>query len=142
MNKKSEIIKDGVLVTAGGLIVMAAAFMLYFLIFMLFETIANKDGSYSFVSWVRVGYGVIWIILCLIIYHTGIPERIKAGILAGSLTTFMAGIGVQLYKTPVIVGLVIFLIAGTAFFLLFKLKKKWYHYYAVVISIIAALFYL
>ena len=37
MNKKSEIIKDGVLVTISSFIIMAVAFMLYFLIFMFFE---------------------------------------------------------------------------------------------------------
>jgi hypothetical protein len=59
MNKKSGTIKDGVLVTVGSFIAMVAAFMLYFLIFMLFETMANQDGSYSFVSRVRIGYGII-----------------------------------------------------------------------------------
>lgn len=142
MNKKYGVIKDGVLVTVSSFIAMAVAFMLYFLIFMLFETMANQDGSYSFVSRVRVGYGIIWIIFCLMIYRTRIPEWLKAGILTGSLTTFMAGIGVQLYETPLIVGLVMLLAAGTAIILLRKMNKKWYHYYAIVISIIAALFYL
>ena len=142
MNKKSEKIKDAVLVTVGSFIVMAVAFMLYFLMFTIFETMANQDGSYSFVSWIRVGYGIIWIVLCLIIYRTRIPEWLKAGILAGSLTTFMAGIGVQLYKAPIIAGLVILLAVGTAIFLLRKMNKKWYHYYAIAISLIAALFYL
>ena len=142
MNKKYEVIKDGVLVTVSSFIAMAVAFMLYFLIFMLFETMANQDGSYSFVSWVRVGYGIIWIILCLVIYRTGIPEWLKASILAGSLTTLMSGIGVQLYETPIVVGFVMFSLYGVAVFLLRKMNKKWYHYYAIVISIIAALFYL
>ncbi len=142
MNKKSGIIKDGVLVTVGSFIAMAVAFMLYFLIFTLFETMANQDGSYSFVSWIRVGYGIIWIVLCLIIYRTRIPDWLKAGILTGSLTTFMSGIGVQLYETPIIIGLVMLLAVGTAILLLRKMNKKWYHYYAIAISIIAASFYL
>lgn len=142
MNKKSGTIKDGVLVTVGSFIAMAVAFMLYFLIFMLFETMANQDGSYSFVSWIRIRYGIIWIILCLMICRTKIPEWVKASILAGSLTTFMAGIGVQLNETPLIVGLIILLAIGTAVFLLHKMNKKWYHYYAIVISIVATLFYL
>lgn len=141
MNKKSEAIKNGVLVTAVGLIAMAVAYLLYFLIFMLFETVANQDGSYRFVSWIRVGNGFLWIILCLIIYRTKLPEWLKAGILAGSLTTFMAGTGVQLYETPILAGLIILVAVGTAVLLLRKMNKKWYHYYAVAISIIAALAY-
>lgn len=142
MNRKSETIKEGIFVTIGSFAAMAIAFMLYFLIFMLFETMGNQDGSYDFVSPVRVGYGIIWIVLCLIIYRTKISDWLKASILAGSLTTFMAGIGVQLYDTPIIVGLVMFLVSVIGVFLLHKMKKKWYHYYTIVISIIATLFYL
>ncbi|MGD9676939.1 MAG: hypothetical protein AB7V16_01055 [Vulcanibacillus sp.] len=142
MNKKSEMIKEGILVTIGSFVALAVAFMLYFLIFMLFETMANQDGSYGFVSPVRVGYGIIWIIFCFIIYRTRIYDWLKASMLTGSLTTFMVGIGVQLFQTPIIVGLIMFLVAAIGVFLLRRMKKKWYHYYAIVISIIAALFYL
>lgn len=76
------------------------------------------------------------------IYRTRIPEWIKASILAGSLTTFMAGIGVQLYVTPTIAGLVALLAVGVAVYMLQKMNKKWCHYYAIVISIIAAKLYL
>lgn len=142
MNKKSETIKDGILVTIGSLLALAVAFMLYFLIFMIFETVANKDASYNFVSSLRIGYGIVWIILCLIIYRTRVSEWLKASILVGSLTTLMAGIGVQLYKTPIVIGLVMFLVSAIGVFLLHKMKKKWYHYYALVISVITTLFYL
>jgi len=142
MDKNSEMIKEGILVTLGSLVALAVAFMFYFAIFMLFETMANQDGSYGFVSPVRVGYGIIWIILCLIIYRTRMYDWLKASMLTGSLTTFMVGIGVQLHKTPIIVGLFMLLVAATSVFLLRKMKKKWYHYYAIIISIIAVLYYL
>lgn len=142
MNKKSEMIKEGILVTIGSFVALAIAFMLYLLIFMLFEIMANQDGSYGFVSSVRIGYGIICIVLCLIIYRTRIYDWLKASILTGSLTTFIVGLGVQLFKIPIIVGLVMLLVAAIGVFLLRKMKKKWYHYYAIVISIVAALFYL
>ena len=62
--------------------------------------------------------------------------------LTTSLTTFMVGIGVQLYESPIVVGLVLLLVASISVFLLHKMKQKWYHYYAVALSILAALFYL
>lgn len=142
MNKTSEIIKSGTLVIIGSIVALALAFVFYFTIFMLFETIANQDGSYSFVSPVRVVYGILWIVLCLITYRTRIYDWLKASILTGALTTFMVGIGVQLSKNPVIIGLVMLMVAATGVFLLHKMKKKWYHYFAIVLSIIAALFYL
>ena len=142
MNKKSGVIKEGILVTIASLLTLAVAFMLYFLIFMIFETVANQDGSYGFVSLLRVGYGIIWLGLCLIAYRTTVYDWFKASVLTASLTTFMVGIGVQLYESPIAVGAVLFLVAATSVFLLHKTKQKWYHYYAVALSIIAALFYL
>ena len=142
MSKKSEIIKEGMIVTLASLLTLAIAFMLYFLIFMVFEDFANQDGSYGFVSPLRIGYGIIWLALGLIVYRTTIYDWLKASVLTASLTTFMVGIGVQLYESPIVVGLVLLLVAATSAFLLHKTKQKWYHYYAVAISIIAALFYL
>jgi hypothetical protein len=134
-------IKEGILVTIGSLVTLVLAFMLYFLVFTLFETLANQDGSYDYVSKVRVGYGIIWIVICLIIYRTKINDLLKASILTGAMTTFMVGMGVQLHKTPFLAGLVMLLVAATGIFLLRKMKKKWYHYYAIVISVFAALLY-
>ena len=142
MNKKSGIIKEGLLVTIASLLTLAVAFMLYFLIFMVFESFANQDGSYGFVSSLRVGYGILWLGLCLIVYRTTLYDWLKASVLTASLTTFMVGIGVQLYKSPIVVGLVLLLVASISVFLLHKMKQKWYHYYAVALSILAALFYL
>ena len=142
MSKKSRIIKEGILVTIARFLTLAVAFMLYFLIFMVFESIANQDGSYGFVSQLRVGYGIIWLGLCLLVYRTTVYDWLKASVLTASLTTFMVGIGVQLYESPIVVGLVLFLVAATSVFLLHKMNQKWYHYYAIAISIMAALFYL
>ena len=142
MSKKSGIIKEGMIVTIASLLTLAVAFMLYFMIFMIFESIVNQDGSYGFVSSLRVGYGTIWLGLCLIVYRTTIYDWLKSGVLTASLTTFMVGIGVQLYESPIAVGLVLLLVASISVFLLHKMKQKCYHYYAVALSILAALFYL
>ena len=108
MSKKSGIIKEGMIVTIASLLTLAVAFMLYFMIFMIFESIANQDGSYGFVSSLRVGYGILWLGLCLIVYRTTLSDWLKASVLTASLTTFMVGIGVQLYESPIVVGLVRF----------------------------------
>lgn len=142
MNKKSEIIKDVILVTLSSIITIVLAFILYFLLFMIFENMGNKDGSYNFVSLLRVGNGIIWMVFCLIMYRIRIPDWIKAGILTSSLTAFMIGIGVQFFEMPLIAGLIVLITVSAAIYMLRKMNKKWYHYYAIMISIIAALFYL
>ncbi|MGE5422979.1 MAG: hypothetical protein ACM3QW_06925, partial [Ignavibacteriales bacterium] len=85
---------------------------------------------------------IVCIVLCIIIYRTRISDLLKAGILTGSLTAFMTAAGVQIYETPVIGGLIIFLASAVCIFLLYKTKMKWYHYYAAAISILAAIIYL
>ncbi|MFA5006128.1 MAG: hypothetical protein WC509_01480 [Candidatus Izemoplasmatales bacterium] len=133
--------KDGLLVTVIGLSTMAAAFLLYYLLFALFEAFFDRGGTYGFVSWIRIGHGIAWILACFLIYRTRIAEWFKAGILAGALTAFMTGIGVQLYETPIVALLLDILAAETAAFLLCVMNKKWYHYYAVAMAVIAGLIY-
>ncbi|WP_125137828.1 hypothetical protein [Petrocella atlantisensis] len=142
MNKKTEIIKDGVLVTMGSFLILVVAFMLYYVLFMIFSTMTNKDTTYSFVASLRIGYGIIWMIFCFIIYKTSLPEWFKASILVGSLTTFMAGIGVQSYRTPIVINLVLLIISAAGMVLLIKTKMKWHHYYALVLSVMATIFYM
>ena len=66
----------------------------------------------------RVGYGITWMVLCFIIYRTKTREWLKASVLTGSLTTFMIGIGVQLFEKPIIVGLIMFVVVSIIIFLL------------------------
>lgn len=67
---------------------------------------------------------------------------VKTSVLAGSLATFIAAIGVALYETPIIVGLVTFLITAAAVLLLRKMKKLWYYYFAMLLFLLAKLIYL
>ncbi|WP_143298353.1 hypothetical protein [Carnobacterium alterfunditum] len=103
---------------------------------------ASQESPYNFVSFLRVGYGIIWLLLCSIIYRAKIYDWLKASVLTSSLATFMIGIGVQLFEKPIIVGLIMFVVVAISVFLLHRMKKQWYHYYSIVISMIATLFYL
>lgn len=142
MKKKYDILKHALLVTIGSLLILVFAFILYYLVFMILETVANRDGSYNYVSTLRIGYGIVWIAAGIIIYRTKIYDWLKACILTGSLGAFMIGTGVVLFEKPILVGIIMFLVSSTSIFVLFKVKKKWYHYYAVALALCAALYYL
>lgn len=142
MGEKSRSIKDGVFVTIGSLITWIVAFGGYFLLFMLLERRGTQPGSYGFVSWLRMGYGMLWILLCVAAYRSSLPEWFKASVLAGAITTFIASFGVQLHASLFIIGFLIALVAVIAVLLLHKMHKKWYHYYAVLLSMAAGVFYL
>jgi hypothetical protein len=142
MSKKSEIFRDGGLVTVGSLTAMVAEYALYYMLFMLFMRIFPMDGSFHFVAPLRIGYGILWIPVCLILYRTKIPEWLKACFLAGALTALMTTVGVQLYQTPVASAAVLLVADALAVFLLIKAKKQWFHYYAIALATLAAVFYL
>lgn len=80
MNKKSESIKNGIFVTIGSFLSCIISLAVYFLIFMLFERTGNLSGSYSFVPYVRLGYGIFWLILAWVTYRSRLPEWLKDNI--------------------------------------------------------------
>ncbi len=50
-----KIIKEGISVAIGSFVALAVAFIFYYLIFILFETMGNRDGAYDFISPVPIG---------------------------------------------------------------------------------------
>lgn len=142
MERRIRVVREGVVVTVGGLVALVVSFVSYLLVFRLMEDVAGPEGHHGFVPVVRVGTGAVWIGLCLAAYRSGIPDLVKACVLTGSLATFMVALGVQSYEHPVLVVLIVSGIPATSVLLLLRRKKGWYHYYAVALSVVAAIVYL
>lgn len=139
MVNASEMIKKGLLVTFGGLLLLVVSFFLYLFIF---RVLGSPDGAYNFVAPLRVGYGVIWLVAVILIYRSNVADWVKAVFLAGGLGTFMITEGVQLYRWPVLqIGAAAAVILGSIY-LLYRSKKKWYHYFAVILATSGLLFYM
>lgn len=142
MKRNSLFFKQWIGVTFGSILLLGASFLVYFLLFALFERLGNSEGQYGFVSTLRVGYGIFWMILCICLYFTEMPDCLKACFLTAGMSAFLIAISVQLYNIPwafitlsafsILVGLLILL----------KLKKKWYHYYALLLVIPFLILYL
>ncbi|HCW74331.1 MAG TPA: hypothetical protein DHM90_11645 [Clostridiaceae bacterium] len=139
MVNASEMIKKGLLVTFGGMLLLVVSFFLYLFIF---RVLGSPDGAYNFVAPLRVGYGVIWLVAVILIYRSNVADWVKAVFLAGGLGTFMITEGVQLYRWPVLqIGAAAAVILGSIY-LLYRSKKKWYHYFAVILATSGLLFYM
>lgn len=132
MENKYKIVKQGILVTLTSIFMLGFAFVIYFLLFRLFE---DSRSTYGYVSFLRVGYGLLWLIICGLIYLTHIYDWLKACFLNVGISVFLISISVQLYDKPLI-GL---LISGSIFivclFILIRFKMKWYHFYALLLSL-------
>lgn len=140
--KKGQIFKEGLYVTLGSLLAMVVAFGGYFLLFMLIARVFSQSGSYYFVAWLRMGYGILWLLFGAFFYKMHGPDWLKASLLAAALTTFFASSGVQFFANPLLAGLILVLTASIVVFLLYRARQPWYHYYAVALALLAAWFYL
>jgi len=140
MKKTLVVIRDGMLVTICSFIGLVLSFFIYYLLFMLFETIGPQ--KYLSVSTLRVSHGFIWLIAGLVIYKTKIPDWLKASVLAVSLGTFIIASGVQLYEKPLFITSITFLITTITILALYRKDKRWYHYYALALALTAIIIYL
>lgn len=139
MVNTSEMIRKGLLVAVGGMILLVVSFFLYL---FLFRMLGSPSGSYNFVAPLRVGYGVMWLLAVILIYRSDAADWLKAVFLAGGLGTFMITEGVQLYRWPVLqIGAASAVILGSVY-LLYRSKKRWYHYFAVILAVSVLLFYI
>ncbi len=124
------------------LILIVISYTLYFLTFLIFESIFNKDNSYWFVSIIRIGIGILLFGISLIISRSKIKEIIKIALFTCSCSVLFVGLAVQLHNY-----LSIFYIVITIIYLIttiyFIIKKKEFIYYSsMILSIIPIIIYI
>lgn len=139
---KALIFKQWLSVTLGSVLLLGVSFLVYLVLFTLLERLGNPSGQYGFVSFLRIGYGIFLMVLCICLYFTKIFDWLKACFLTVGMSTLLIAISVQLYYAPwIFITLSAFVIL-TGLFILSKLKKKWYHYYAILLVIPFLILYL
>lgn len=145
MSKPTGIVKHAVWVTIGSILIMALSFAIYVGLFLLLENmLATPNGEFDhrFVSPLRIGYGIVWILGVLLLYRTKMADWLKAVFLAGGLASFWAGVGVQLYRNPLLGrGIAVSVVLVICMLLLRRRKSAWYHYLAAGLAAAASLFY-
>ncbi|MDD3027248.1 MAG: hypothetical protein PHI41_04255 [Erysipelotrichaceae bacterium] len=142
MKNISIIIKNGLIVTGGSLVSLAVAYGIYVFLFLTVREMAIQAGTFDLISKVRIIYGISAILICALIYRTRLIGWIKASVLAGALATMMISIGVQMYEFKPFFFAIMILAVGLSVYLIHRMDLPWYHYYAILISILATLFYL
>ncbi len=144
MSKPKGLVKQAVLVSIGSLVIMGLSFSLYVVLFRIMERLLFNPGgdlNHNFVSPLRMGYGLIWILLVLLLYRTRLPDWLKAVFLAGGLASLGAAFGVQAYQYPVLViGLILSVLVVTVLLLRHR-KSAWYHYFAAILATAASFLY-
>jgi len=141
VSKSSTTFKEALLVTLGGIVILPLSFVLYFLLFRLFEGLRGPEGPYMFVSTLRIGYGVAWLIGVFLVYRTKWNDLVKAVLLIGAITSFLAAVGVQLWEVPALFRIIIIVTLIVTAILLRRRKSNWYHFYAAALACAAAFLY-
>jgi len=135
MKKILPYAKQWFIVTVGAVVLLGAAFLLYYLLFALLERFGNPGGQYAFVSYLRVGYGICWVALSIGLYFSKMTDLLKTCFLAAGIGTLLISVSVQLYFAPWIFILLSALVISAELLMVIKLKKKWYHYYAILLAV-------
>ena len=135
-------IKQGVYVILGSIVLLGLSFIVYFGLFRIFEAILNPEGRFGFVMVLRIGYGIILVLLAFLNYRTKTVEWLKASIMSAGLGTFQIGLMVSLYETPILAYGVVFVTLSMTAYFLFRTQQKWFHYIPIGMSLLAIWLYI
>lgn len=135
-------IKQGFYVVGGSILLLGLSFIVYFALFRVIQVILNPDGRFGFVVFLRIAYGVILVLLAYLSYGTKMPEWFKVSSMSAGLGTFLLGLSVSLYETPVIAYIFAFAILCVVYYWLYTSQQKWFHYLPILVSLIAMWVYI
>ena len=135
-------IKQGVYVILGSIVLLGLSFIVYFGLFRVFQLILNPEGRFGFVVILRIGYGIILVLLAFLNYRNKMAEWLKASIMSAGLGTFLIGLSVSLYETPILAYGVIFITLSATTFYLYRTQQKWFHYIPIGMSLLAIWLYI
>ena len=130
----------GILITS--LIFMAISFLLYYLLFTLIETAFNNDKTYSFVSIIRIGIGILIFILFILVNRSKANRIIKSSLFCCAISVILIGIGVQLHEYQIMFYITTIVLYLICVFVLIVRKKEWVYYYSLGLAIIPVFMYL
>ena len=134
-------IKQGIYVILGSIVLLGLSFIVYFGLFRMFQLILNPEGRFGFVMLLRIGYGIILILLAFLNYRTKTEEWLKASVMSAGLGTFLISLTVSLYETPILAYVVVIVTLSITAYYLFKTQQKWFHYIPIGMSLLAIWLY-
>lgn len=135
-------IKQGIYVVLGSIVLLGLSFIVYFGLFRVFQIILNPEERFGFVMILRIGYGIFLVLLAFLNYQTKTAEWLKASIMSAGLGTFLIGLTVSLYETPILAYAIVFVTLSVTAVYLFKTKQKWFHYIPIGMSLLAIWLYI
>lgn len=141
-NTLKSILAPLILIPLGGLLILAACYLLYGVIYNLVETVFfPNDPQLVPAGIIRNSYSAALIALILALMRTKLSDLLKSIILIGPLTTLIIAAILAFYMQPALAIGATALIAGVCVYLLHRYQKPWLYYYATAITVLAGIFY-
>jgi len=129
-----------VLITS--LIFLTISFLLYYLLFFLMENAFSNDKTYSFVSIIRIGIGILIFVLFILVNRSKANKIIKSSLFCCAISVLLIGVGVQLYEYQVIYYVIAIVLYLICVLVLMVRKTEWIYYYSLALAIIPVIVYL
>jgi hypothetical protein len=141
-NSLKSILVPLIVIPIGGLLILAACYLLYGGIYNLVEiTLFPDDPLQVPAGMIRNSYAFVLLALYLALLRTKISDLLKATILIGPVTTLIIAAILAFYEQPALAIAITVIIAAICMFLLYRYKKPWIYYYAAAITILAGIAY-
>ncbi len=131
-----------IVVPIGGLVILAACYLLYGVIYNLVETaFFPQNPTLVPAGIIRNSYVVTLLALYLALLRTKVSGLLKATILIGPVTMLIIAAILVFYEQPALAIAATVVIAAITIYLLYRYKKPWHYYYATAITVLAGIAY-
>lgn len=131
-----------IVVSAGGLMALAACYVLYIGVFLFFESVVYGEHPNRMpVGLIRNGYAAVLLAGLAALTPRSLPDWLKASLLTGAAGVAMIALVLHFYMHPVAAVLAAALFAGLCLAVILYKKGTWIYYYALGIAAAAAFYY-
>ncbi|KAF5058849.1 hypothetical protein DSECCO2_342220 [anaerobic digester metagenome] len=140
--KKNDSYLPWILIPIGGLIALAGAYLVYFLLFRSLQRFFINQAQPVFTPMaLRAGYALILWLAYAVFYRSRASDLLKAMFLPAPMATTIIAFMILFYQNAALGFALAFLVSGLVLLFLARSRKPWFYYYAAVLSLGAALFY-
>lgn len=129
-------------VSAGGLLTVALAWLLYLGIYLGLESLFYAADPQRFpADALRTACALAFMGIYLLLPHAKIPSLLRAALLVGPLTVLFITVVLDLYTRLYFAIPILLVITGICLFFLIARKRPWFFYWALLFSLLLSLAY-
>ncbi len=129
-------------VVIGGMLLVALSWLLYYGIYMFFETVFFPTDPQSVpADQIRTGSAVVLFLFYLVVSRLRMPAVVKATLFVAPLTMMLITIVLDLYMRPLAAAAVFAALVAGSIFIVVRFRRHWLFGLAIAMSVVVSLLY-